>query len=225
VLYGERVPEPEIMDDADEISAYAGAAAEAHLARLDEACVAHALSLGVREGLALDAGCGPGGMALLLARRAPGLSVLGIDVSPRMVAEAGRAAREAGLAGRARFLVGDSKRLGLESERFDLVLSNSVLHHLSAPLPALNEAARVLRPGGALLLRDLRRPHRALLPLHLAWHGRAYRGTMRRLFEASVRAAYSEAELADLLRRSTIRGARLFREGSSHIGIERPASA
>lgn len=223
MLYGERVPEPEIMDADDEVSSYADAAAQAHLARLDERCVARALSLGVREGRALDLGCGPGAIALLLARRAPRLSVLGVDAAPRMIAEARRAARDAGLDAKVRFVVGDSKRLGLASGRFDLVLCNSVLHHLSAPLPALNEIARVVRPGGALLVRDLRRPHRALLPLHLAWHGRAYRGTMRRLFEASVRAAYSESEIADLLRRSAIRGARVFREGSSHIGVERPA--
>lgn len=223
MLYGERVPEPEIMDEDDEVSSYAGAAAQAHLARLDERCVARALALGVREGRALDVGCGPGGIALLLARRAPGLSVLGLDAAPRMIAEARRAAGDAGLGARVRFLVGDSKRLGLGGGRFDLVLCNSVLHHLSAPLPALNEMARVLRPGGALLVRDLRRPHRALLAWHVAWHGRAYRGTMRRLFEVSVRAAYSEPEIADLLRRSTIRGARVFREGTSHIGIERPA--
>ena len=211
------------MDAEDEVSSYADAAAEAHLARLDERCVARALSLGARDGLALDVGCGPGGVALLLARRAPGLSVLGVDVSARMIAQARRAAREAGLDGRVRFLVGDSKRLGLASGRFDFVFSNSVLHHLSAPLPALNEIARVARPRGALLLRDLRRPHGLLVRFHVAWHGRAYRGTMRRLFEASVRAAYSEPEIADLLRRSTIRGARLFREGTSHIGIERSA--
>lgn len=221
MLYGERVPEPEVMDDADDVSAYAGAAAQAHLARLDESCVARALALGVRDGRALDVGCGPGGIALLLARQAPGLSITGIDAAPRMIAEARAAARAAGLESRVRFLVGDSKRLGLASGAFDLVISNSVLHHLSAPLPALNEIARVARADGALLVRDLRRPHRFLLPAHVAWHGRAYSGTMRRLFEASVRAAYSEPEIADLMRRSTLRGARIFREGASHIGIER----
>ncbi len=69
----------------------------------------------------------------------------------------------------------------------------------------------------------LRRPSRLAYPLHVGWYGRHYTGKMRELYEASVRAAYTYDELENLLRRSQLSGARLFRFRRTHIGIERPA--
>ncbi|MFQ5724600.1 MAG: hypothetical protein ACE5G6_08895, partial [Terriglobia bacterium] len=61
------------------------------------------------------------------------------------------------------------------------------------------------------------------LPFHLRWFGRHYSGKMRRLYEASVRSAYTVRELRALLARSQLDGARLFRFSRTHLGLERPA--
>ena len=106
---------------------------------------------------------------------------------------------------------------------FDLVLCNSLLHHLPDPLALFNEISRVAKPGGAILLRDLRRPSRLEFPLHAGWFGRHYSGMMRQLYRDSLRAAYTRTELEDLLHRSRLAGARVFRSGRTHIGIEREA--
>ena len=99
-------------------------------------------------------------------------------------------------------------------------MCNSLLHHAADPLATINELARVTRPQGALLLRDLRRPSAIEFLFHVSWFGRHYQGLMKQLFTDSVRAAYTPQELEDLLARSKIVGGKVFRKGQSHIGIE-----
>jgi ubiquinone/menaquinone biosynthesis C-methylase UbiE len=214
-----RRPEPEVMSDAEEVEAYASAAAQAYLDAIDNTLVDQVVSLGVTGGRLLDIGCGPGGIALKIARRLPQLWVAGIDYSSNMIGAAERAARAAKLDGRATFIVGDGNRLCFRDGSFDLVLSNSVLHHLHDPVAFLNEMGRVAKPGGFVLLRDLRRPCRVSFPLHVRWYGRYYSGLMRKLYEDSVRAAYTGEELAGLLRQSRLGSARVFYHERTHLGF------
>ena len=58
------------------------------------------------------------------------------------------------------FIAADGGCLPFADASFDLVLCNSVLHHVKHPLRLFAEIARVASPGGAILLRDLRRPSR-----------------------------------------------------------------
>ena len=127
-----------------------------------------------------------------------------------MLQKARRAAEEAGVSDRLYFRLGDAKSLPFSERSFDLVLCNSLLHHCPDPLVLLNEISRVSKPGGALLLRDLRRPSRLEFPFHALWYGRHYFGLMRQLYRASLRASYTAGELEDLLRRSTLAGARVL---------------
>lgn len=223
-----RVPEQEVMAEADEVEAYASAAAQAYLVRIDDTFVEHVLWLGVERGRALDIGTGPGQLPLNIARRLPALAFVGIDRSPAMLARARKQPAALGLSEQVGFQPGDGNRLEFPDRSFDLVICNSVLHHLAAPVRVLDEIARVAKPDAAILLRDLRRPSRLAYPLHVGWHGRHYAGKMRELYEASVRAAYTYDELAALLRRSQLQRTRLFRFGRTHIGVERatmPVSA
>ena len=219
----ERIAEPEVMDDRDGVEAYTASAAQAYLERIDRTFVDHALRLGVAEGKVLDIGTGPGLIPILLAARGPGLRLTGVDLSEPMLQKASDAAEEAGVADRLDFRTGDAKSLPFSERTFDLVLCNSLLHHLPDPLALFNEISRVAKPGGAILLRDLRRPSRLEFPLHAAWFGRHYSGVMRQLYRDSLRAAYTRNELEDLLHRSRLAGARVFRSGRTHIGIERAA--
>jgi ubiquinone/menaquinone biosynthesis C-methylase UbiE len=224
-----RVPEPEVMDDAGEIEAYSSATAQAYLDRLDDTFIQHALRLlrGRERGRALDIGTGPGQIVIKLARRLTRWKFVGVDRSPNMIAEAVANLAAAGneLAGRVEFPVADANTLPFPDATFDLVLCNSVLHHVADPGNLLAEMARLVRPRGGVLLRDLRRPSRFIHALHVRWHGRHYSGKMRELFRDSVRAAYTVPELQRLLDASPLRGARVFEHGRTHIGIERPLSS
>lgn len=218
----ERIPEPEVMDDSAEVEAYASAAAEKYLNQIDDTFVAHALRLGLEKGRVLDMGTGPGQIPLKIAQRLPQLRFVGIDQSGNMIRQASERASKAGLADRVEFRRGDANRLDFADASFDFVLCNSVLHHLQNPVRVLDELARVVRPEGGVLVRDLRRPSRLVFPLHVCWFGRHYSGLMKQLYIASVRSAYTLPELAEILRTSKLTGARLFRHERTHIGIERP---
>lgn len=101
----------------------------------------------------LDVGCGPGTITVdLAARVAPG-RVLGLDVSPDPLPEARAAAARAGV--EVTFEVGSVYALDLPDDSFDVVHAHQVLQHLTDPVAALREMARVCRPGGVVAVRDV----------------------------------------------------------------------
>ncbi len=223
-----RVPEPEVMDDSSEVEAYSSAAAQAYLNTIDDTLVEHALNLvkgRERERcIALDIGTGPGQIVIKLAKRLPQWKFIGVDRSSGMIAQAqsNLASAAGGLADRVEFQIADGNRLPFPDSSFDLVMCNSVLHHLAEPEKLLSEMARLVNPGGAILLRDLRRPGRFTYPLHVRWHGRHYSGVMYRLYCDSVRSAYTVPELKRLLASAALPRTRVFEHHSTHIGLERP---
>lgn len=213
------------MDEPRGAVAYASAAAQTHLDALDSAFVERLAALGINRGWALDVGTGPGGIPLKLARRSPDLGIIAVDRSPVMLKAAARAAGAMGLGGRVTFLLGDAAHLGFAAASFDLVFSNSMLHHLRDPVRALQEMVRVARPSGSIVLRDLRRPALPVFAAHVARHGGRYSGLMKRLFEDSIRAAYTPCELRCLLDQSNLAGAEIFLENGSHLGFKRTPRA
>jgi ubiquinone/menaquinone biosynthesis C-methylase UbiE len=220
-----RHPEPEVMDDSGEVEAYSSAAAQAHLNKIDDTFVAHALRLVNRRerGRALDIGTGPGQIVIKLARRLTRWKFVAVDRSSHMIADAVANLAAAGpeLAGRVEFQIADANALPYPDATFDLVTCNSVLHHMAEPERLLAEIGRLVKPRGAVLLRDLRRPNRLLHGWHVSHHGRHYAGKMRELYEASVRAAYIAPELEKMVEASRLMGVRVFNEPSTHIGVER----
>jgi len=109
-------------------------------------------SLGLGEGgRVLDVGCGTGGGVRALAARFPGVGlVVGIDKSETMVAEA--RARTDVDAERVEFRVADAHELPFSDASFDATFSLRVFEIVGEPRRVLAEMARVLRPGGRLVV-------------------------------------------------------------------------
>jgi ubiquinone/menaquinone biosynthesis C-methylase UbiE len=106
-------------------------------------------------GSVLDMGCGTGLAARAIAGR-PGFSgqVTGVDLSPYLVAVAERLAGEEGISERTEFQVGDTSKVEAPDATFDAVVAHTLLSHVEDPAGVVNEAARVLRPGGMLGIFD-----------------------------------------------------------------------
>jgi ubiquinone/menaquinone biosynthesis C-methylase UbiE len=112
---------------------------------------------------ALDAACGTGRQAALLHEL--GCSTVGLDQSEPMLAIARSKLPEV------RFEVGDVEHLPFDDDQFDLAVVSLALCHLAHPDDAVDELARVLRPGGVLVITD---PH----PFGAILGGQAFYGGM-----------------------------------------------
>jgi ubiquinone/menaquinone biosynthesis C-methylase UbiE len=100
----------------------------------------------------LDVGCGTGYLLGQLAAYAPQAEALaGIDASPAMI----EAAKAATTDGRLRFVVGTAEQLPWPAGTFDLVISTTSFDHWADQDRGLAQCARVLAPGGCLVLADL----------------------------------------------------------------------
>ena len=96
----------------------------------------------------LDLGTGTGSVALLAAARVtPGGSVLGVDLSPEMLAVARRRAAAEGV-GRCTFREGRAEKVPADAGAFDVVLASLSLMYVIDRAAAAREIARVLRAGG-----------------------------------------------------------------------------
>lgn len=102
----------------------------------------------------LDLGSGPGTITLDLARLvAPG-SVIGVDASDEVTADARARAAAAGI-GNVSFTVGDAYALDLPDDSVDVAHVHQLLQHVADPVAVIRELRRVVRPGGVIALREI----------------------------------------------------------------------
>ena len=100
---------------------------------------------------ALDAGCGAGHASMAIApysRR-----VVALDLTPHMLEQVEQLAAERGFS-HIETRQGDVEQIPFGDNSFDVVVSRYSAHHWPDPLTALQECARVLKPGGRFILSD-----------------------------------------------------------------------
>ncbi len=150
------------MDSLDQVKAYAAADfsdANQRFIELVLAQLSQSLKHDSAAGSVLDLGCGPGSLTLALAEQLPGWRITGLDAGPNMLATAkhNAARTSADVQARTRFITG---RLPDQIPRasFDLLVSNSLLHHLPEPGFLWHSLNSLAQPGAQVVVMDLFRP-------------------------------------------------------------------
>ena len=161
----------------------------------------------------LEVAPGPGYLAIELARR--GFDVTGLDLSRSFVRIGTENAAAAGV--RARFEHGDAARMPFADRSFDFVVCTAAFKNFTDPLGALDEIHRVLRPGGAASIQDLRRDaspaaiREEVRKMGLSpWNAALTRLTFRLVL---LPRAWTREVLEELAARSAFRGGEVVEQG------------
>jgi ubiquinone/menaquinone biosynthesis C-methylase UbiE len=103
----------------------------------------------------VDAGAGTGFLTLAVAERLDRGRVIALELSPDMLARLEKRVEAAGLSERVQPLLADAATTGLDDGSVDLIVSHALLHELFGAEEAIAEWARILKPGGTILLSDV----------------------------------------------------------------------
>jgi len=194
----ERIPEPELMEDPAQARAYA----VADFSEPHDAFVRHFQRLfpDFTGGRVIDLGCGAADVTIRFARAYPDTVVDGIEGAEAMLQFAHEAVDQAQLQSRVRLQLLRIPSAKLNSV-YDVVISNSLLHHLTQPATLWQAVARAGRPGAAVLVMDLLRPRSRQSAAELV---QKYAGDasplLARDFMNSLLAAYRPDEVSRQLR-------------------------
>ncbi len=152
----ERLPEPELMDDAEQAAAYA----RADFAGVNQGFVDRFRELfpGLARGTVMDLGCGPADIPVRLARALPGTRIVAIDGSEAMLAWGRRAVTDSAVTSQVELLCARVPAVPFAAATFDAIISNSLLHHLPDPRVFWETIATYGRSGAPFLVMDLFRP-------------------------------------------------------------------
>ncbi len=211
-----RILEEEVMDTDQEVEAYDRMDHEEPKA----AFVERLIELGAR-GLILDIGTGPGHFPLHVCEKIEGCHVVGIDMAHKMLEVADTRRLGSPFADRIEYRIGNAKQIEDSDNTYDVVCSNTILHHIPKPVDMLREAWRVLKPNGVLLIRDLYRPRDANeLDRIVSEHAADCDAYQKRMFAESLHAALTPDELQHIATEAGMTGVQVVVDTDRHMSLQ-----
>jgi ubiquinone/menaquinone biosynthesis C-methylase UbiE len=217
----ERILEPEAMDTAEEAEGYDSMDHKVPNANF----VSRLFELGAK-GRMLDLGTGPAHMPIMICGLREEVTVVGLDLAENMLRLAATNVERSGFGERIELVLGDAKDVELESQSFDAVFSNTILHHIPDPRPFLREALRLLKPGGVLFIRDLYRPESVeRIDELVEMHSGDANDYQRALFGASLNAAFTQNELRGIADECGLQHAEIVIDSDRHMSLQIRAMA
>ncbi|MEG3929661.1 methyltransferase domain-containing protein [Microcoleus sp. T3_B1] len=218
INFMQRVLEPEVMDSLEEAIEYDSM----DFAEVNAAFAQSAAALGPVFGNVLDAGTGTARIPIAISQLRPAWKLTCIDLSANMLKVGAQNVEKAGVRSQISLELIDAKAMPYPDNYFDMVISNSIIHHLPDPLPFLQEVQRVLKPQGAIFLRDLLRPEKAEIRDNLV---NLYAGDcnahQKQLFSDSLQAAFTLDEVEEMIQNAGLDGLRIYESSDRHWTAER----
>jgi ubiquinone/menaquinone biosynthesis C-methylase UbiE len=215
----DRILEPEVMDTWLAATAYDAM----DFTAVNTAFVTDVIALDRDAVKVLDIGTGTARIPILMCQQRPQYLITGIDLAQSMLIIGQRNLEQAQLTQRIRLERVDSQRMPYPDLEFDMVVSNSLVHHLPDPLSLFGEINRLVKPDGAILIRDLIRPETEESVNELvAKFGGDYDAQQQQLFHDSLQAGLTVAEVQALIDRVGLTGVKLSQTSELHWTLERP---
>jgi ubiquinone/menaquinone biosynthesis C-methylase UbiE len=214
----QRVTEPEVMDSPQEAIEYDAM----DFSDVNTAFAERAIELGPSQGLILDAGTGTAQIPILMCQRCPQWQIIGIDLAQSMLNVGQKNIEYSGLQDHIKLELVDAKQLPYPDACFDMVVSNSLVHHLPDPLPFLLELKRVLKPNGAILVQDLIRPDsQERLDAIVERVASDCNAHQKQLLRDSLHAAFTLDEVSELVQQAGLEGVKVYQSSERHWTAER----
>ncbi|HYW18530.1 MAG TPA: class I SAM-dependent methyltransferase [Nodularia sp. (in: cyanobacteria)] len=215
----QRILEPEVMDTWEEAIEYDAM----DFTEVNTAFASKAIALGPKQAsLVLDAGTGTGRIPVLICQMCPQWQIVAIDLAENMLRIAAQHIQQANLQQQIQSQLIDAKNLPYADGVFDLVISNSLVHHLPDPLPFFQELKRVTKPNSGILIRDLIRPIDQVTINALVdsiWN--EYNSHQKKLFRDSLHAALTIDEVNQLVSAVGLTKVKIYQSSDRHWTIER----
>jgi len=195
----QRIPEPELMNDAAQALAYAQADFSEPHARFVE-LFDEKFSGRMVRGTVLDLGCGPADISRRFARAHPECRLHGIDGARQMLELGHLANTRSGLNDRIELFEVCLPSDTLPLTQYTALISNSLLHHLHDPLVLWRTVLDFIAPGSPLFLMDLFRPPSVQAARAIVeQYAYAEPAVLREDFYASLCAAFTPGEIREQL--------------------------
>lgn len=215
-----RILEPELMEDDGQVAAYAEADFEEphayFIALFKEVFPTEAIT-----GCSLDLGCGPGDISFRFAASFKACTVDAVDGSATMLKWArNRLARSGSMQNRISFIDAILPDLDLPKRHYDIVISNSLLHHLPDPDVLWFVIKRYSQPGSGIFIMDLRRPDDTQTASQLVdAYAAGEPAVLRRDFYNSLLAAFTAEEISAQLRSNRLDYLTLKEVSDRHLTV------
>lgn len=214
----QRVLEPEVMDTWEEAIEYDAM----DFTEVNTAFAQNAVEIGPPAGLILDAGTGTARIPILISQMRPQWQIIGIDLSKNMLQVGSKNVEKAGLQSHIQLELVDAKKLPYPDHQFDMVISNSIVHHLPDPLPFFREIKRVLKPAGAIFLRDLFRPaDEKIMDMLVNSYAADCNAHQKKLFRDSLNAAFTLEEVNQIVKDAGFKDVKVYPSSNRHWTAER----
>jgi len=213
----DRILEPEVMDSEEEAIEYD----QMDFTEVNTDFAQLASQLTVKNASVLDLGTGTARIPIILSNLCPQCQITAIDLAPSMLKIAHKNVDLVHKKEQIKLELADSKNLNYQDNSFDLVISNSLVHHIPDPLELFREIDRVMKPHGQILIRDLLRPQSEAAKKAIVNQANLdYSSRQEQLFADSLHASLTIPEVQDIMNQVGWRKAKIYQSSPRHWTLE-----